>query len=201
MIQSERPSERTHIKVFVASTVYNFEHQLNDVFTFLDSMGYDVYMSHKGTIPLDSKKSNLENCLDAVRASDVFVGFVRPDYGSGVLTEGEKSIVHQEFETAFSREIPRFILADYRVVFTRMLCKEILLEERGKKRLLDPENLHFGKSRIMDSRSIQIYNDAIKDNVRPASRRKGNWVQEYVEMHTRIISKALSQRRLQETIW
>lgn len=57
--------ERSHIKVFVSSTVYDFESQLDMVYSTLDGYGYDVMMSHKGTIPLDSKLSNLENCLNA----------------------------------------------------------------------------------------------------------------------------------------
>jgi hypothetical protein len=36
------------------------------VYSTLDGYGYDVMMSHKGTIPLDSKLSNLENCLKGV---------------------------------------------------------------------------------------------------------------------------------------
>ncbi len=41
--------ERNHIKVFVSSTVYDFESQLDMVYSKLDVYGYDVMMSHKGT--------------------------------------------------------------------------------------------------------------------------------------------------------
>ena len=84
--------ERNHIKVFVSSTVYDFESQLDMVYSTLDGYGYDVMMSHKGTIPLDSKLSNLENCLKGVEDCDVFLGFVRPLTGTGILKPGEKSI-------------------------------------------------------------------------------------------------------------
>jgi hypothetical protein len=115
---------RNHIKVFIASTIYNFEYQLQKIYELIDGFGYDVCMSHKGTILLDSTKSNLENCTNGVEECDVFLGFIRPDYGSGVLEKGGKSIIHFEFETAYKRNIPRFILADYRVVFTRALFKD-----------------------------------------------------------------------------
>jgi hypothetical protein len=111
--------ERNHIKVFVSSTVYDFESQLDMVYSTLDGYGYDVMMSHKGTIPLDSKLSNLENCLKGVEDCDVFLGFVRPLTGTGILKPGEKSITAQEFEVAFKVNMPRFVLADYRVVFAR----------------------------------------------------------------------------------
>jgi len=93
--------ERNHIKVFVSSTVYDFESQLDMVYSALDGYGYDVMMSHKGTIPLDSKLSNLENCLKGVENCDVFLGFVRPLTGTGILKPEEKSITAQEFEVAF----------------------------------------------------------------------------------------------------
>ena len=38
--------ERNHIKVFVSSTVYDFESHLDMVYSTLDDYGYDVMMSH-----------------------------------------------------------------------------------------------------------------------------------------------------------
>lgn len=58
--------ERNHIKIFVSSTVYDFETDLRRIFATLDGFGYDVYMSREGTIPLDSKLSNLVNCVNGV---------------------------------------------------------------------------------------------------------------------------------------
>ena len=52
-------AERNHIKVFVASTVYNFQSDLDRIYNLLDGYGYDVLMSHKGTIPFDFPLSPL----------------------------------------------------------------------------------------------------------------------------------------------
>ena len=173
-------AERNHIKVFVASTVYNFEYVLRQVYELLDSYGYDVCMSHMGTILLDSSKSNLDNCINSVNECDVFVGFIRPDYGSGVLEKGGKSITHFEFETAYKREIPRFLLADYRVVFTRSLFRDSFVIENSTTKRIDFSQISFENNKVMDTRCIEMYNDAIKDKERPASKRTGNWVQEYI---------------------
>lgn len=173
-------AKRNHIRVFVASTVYNFEHQLKQLHELLDGYGYDVLMSHKGTILLDSTQSNLENCTNGVDESDVFIGFIRPDYGSGVLGKGGKSITHFEFETAFNRNIPRFVLADYRVVFTRALFRNSFVIEDSSAKMLDFDKISFENSNVMDTRCIRMYNDAIKDKEKPASKRTGNWVQEYI---------------------
>ena len=62
---------RNHIKVFVASTVYNFEYQLEKIHELLDNYGYDVLMSHKGTVLLDSKESNLTNCLNGIKECEI----------------------------------------------------------------------------------------------------------------------------------
>ena len=172
-------SKRNHIKVFVASTVHNFELQLDKIYELLDNYGYDVFMSHKGTLPLDSRESNLSNCLNAVNECDVFLGFIRPDYGSGVLDNKSKSIVHQEFETAYKRNIPRFVLSDYRVVFTRLLFRESFHIEDMTAKKIDFNEIPFANSKVMDTRCVRMYNDAIKDSEKPESKRTGNWVHEY----------------------
>lgn len=153
---------RNHINIFVASTVYNFEYVLRQVYELLDSYGYDVYISHMGTILLDSSKSNLDNCINAVNDCDVFIGFIRPDYGSGVLEKGGKSITHFEFETAYKREIPRFVLADYRVVFTRSLFRDSFVVEDSTAKRIDFNQISFENNKVMDTRCIRMYNEAIK---------------------------------------
>lgn len=174
--------ERNHIKIFVSSTVYDFESQLDTVYSTLDSYGYDVMMSHKGTIPLDSKLSNLENCLIGVEKSDVFLGFIRPLIGTGVLKPGERSITAQEFEKAYAMNMPRFVLADYRVVFAREFAwmmkispsdiPYVVKKESTDGRIVERPN------RVVHPECIDLYNVAIQQNSLPTNR-KGNWVQEY----------------------
>jgi Domain of unknown function (DUF4062) len=173
---------RNKIKVFVASTVYNFETELNTIYQLLDGFGYDVLNSHKGTFLIDSSESNLQNCIDGVNECDVFVGFIRPDYGSGVLAKGMKSITHIEFETAVSRKIPRFILADYRVSFTRSLIKKATVDNGSLKLSVNSGNIEFNNGKVMDIRCVELYEDMIKDKIPPLNR-KGNWVQEYISLN------------------
>lgn len=180
------PSPRNRIKVFVASTVYNFEPELQQVYNLLDGYGYDVYNSHMGTLPLDSSKSNLQTCLDAVKEVDIFLGFIRPDYGSGVIG-GKESITHLEFRTAIELGIPRFVLADYRVTFTRSLLRKAQIEIDSVLQKVEIEKLSLDP-KIMDPRCIQLYNEAIMSHVQPVENRTGHWVQEYknandIEMH------------------
>lgn len=196
-------AERNHIKVFVASTVYNFQSDLDRIYNLLDGFGYDVLMSHKGTIPLDSSKSNAHVCVEGVEECDVFLGFIRPDYGSGVLERGGMSITHMEFQTAMKRNIPRFVLADYRVVFTRSLFKDSYIIEDSTAKQINFDTISFDNCEVMDTRCVSMYNEAIKDKERPASKRTGNWVQEYydfdaIEMH--IESQFKYPARIQKLI-
>lgn len=174
-------AKRNNIKVFVSSTVYDFENTLDDIYTLLDTYGYDVLMSHKGTIPVDSHKSNLENCLEAVRESDVFIGIIRPLRGSGVLERGGKSITEYEFDEAFKLDIPRFILVDRDVVFARNFLRwmdmpytQIQYEKTKHK---DGKDVLM-KNEVVHPASLDMYNMAIKNN-EPPKLRVGNWVQPY----------------------
>lgn len=175
------PADRNHIRIFVASTVYIFQTELNKIYELLDNFGYDVLNSHKGTVLIDSKESNLTNCLNGVEECDVFIGLIRPDYGSGILQKNGKSITHLEFETAIRRDIPRFILADYRVAFTRSLIRKAELIDAGTSIKVHSGNIRFNDDKIMDIRCVQLYEEMRKDKLDPVTR-KGNWVQEYFSL-------------------
>ena len=178
--------ERNHIKVFVSSTVYDFETDLRRIFATLDGFGYDVYMSKEGTIPLDSRLSNLVNCVNGVEDCDIFLGLVRPRIGSGVLEKNGRSITAQEFDKAIEIGMPRFILADYRIEFAHKFLnlmnlnidsiplnrEKIEKQENGEDvKILLPNNVVHGEC-------VEIYRLAIQDQIKPANR-IGNWAQPY----------------------
>lgn len=179
--------ERNHIKVFVSSTVYDFEATLNRMFATLDSYGYDVYMSKAGTIPIDSRRSNLVNCVEAVDECDVFLGIIRPLVGSGVLKKGERSITAQEFDRAFELPMTRFVLADYRVAFAhdflRLVRQDLTTipdyyakketQEYGSEVEVRKPNL------TIHAEPVDLYRLAIQNHIRPAEDRIGNWAQPY----------------------
>jgi len=179
--------ERNHIKVFVSSTVYDFEATLNRIFATLDCYGYDVYMSKAGTIPIDSRKSNLVNCVEAVDECDVFLGIIRPLVGSGVLKMGERSITAQEFDRAFGLPMPRFVLADYRVAFAhdflRLVRQDLttIPDYYSKKEAReDGSEVEVRKPNLtIHAEPVDLYRLAIQNHIRPAEDRIGNWAQSY----------------------
>ena len=179
--------ERNHTKVFVSSTVYDFEATLNRIFATLDNYGYDVYMSKAGTIPIDSRRSNLVNCVEAVDGCDVFLGIIRPLVGSGVLKRGEKSITAQEFDRAFKLPMPRFVLADYRVAFAhdflRLVRQDLatIPDYYSKKEIQeDGSEVEVRKPNLtIHAEPVELYRQAIQNHIRPAEDRIGNWAQPY----------------------
>lgn len=46
-------------------------------------------MSHKGTIPTNPGLSNEENCVEAVKCCDVFIGIITGRHGSGIFRKEE----------------------------------------------------------------------------------------------------------------
>jgi len=77
---------------------------LDQVFGLLTSAGYEVWMSHKGTIPVDPDESGTSrNCVAAVRNCDLFLGILTTRYGSGQDKKADSlSIVHRGGERSAS---------------------------------------------------------------------------------------------------
>ena len=177
---------RNHIKVFISSTVYEFETELSRIFAQLDGYGYDVCMSKEGTIPLDSRLSNLVNCVNAVDECDVFLGIIRPLVGTGVLEKDGRSITAQEFDRVFTLGMPRFVLADYRVEFAHKFLRMMKLnlddipKYKEKKTVVGGETIvEREPNLVVHAECVEIYRLAIQDQILPPSMRKGNWAQPY----------------------
>lgn len=157
------------LNLMVASTVYNFQDQVGQICAVLGGYGYQVWNSHLGTIPLNPKLSNLENCVAGVRDCDLFLGIIRPSYGSG--------ITHEEVREAVKLKKPRWFLVHRDVVIARQLLTPYLYAEDGK-----PTGFALKKNPILDDlRSIELYNDAIQHGT-PLADRKGHWAQEFYRM-------------------
>lgn len=81
--------------IMVSSSVYGFEQTLDQIDAVLRGFGYRVWMSHNNSLPVNSKFSNFENCLRAVKRCDAFLGIIRGQYGSGRVSR-IRSITHRE---------------------------------------------------------------------------------------------------------
>lgn len=158
----------------VSSTVYGYEDLLDQIFAVLTKFGYDVWMSHRGTIPVNSTEHAFESSIKAVDSCDLFLGLITPQYGSGVV-EGEKSITHQEILRAIEINKPRWFLAHENVIFARQVLRGL-----GHKTSAQRLALKFsGAGGLRDLRVIDMYEAATREEVDELQERKGNWVQKF----------------------
>jgi hypothetical protein len=168
-------------KIMVSSTVYGIEELLERIYTLLTSYGFEVWLSHKGTLPVCSSRTAFENCIHAVEKCDLFLGIITPSYGSGCDPNqpDSLSITHQEIRRAVELNKPRWLLAHEHVVFARTL-----LDNLGYKGKLGRQALKLGKNDVFkDLRVIDLYEEATINLETPHSiplaERRGNWVQKF----------------------
>jgi len=144
----------------------------------LTRFGYEVWMSHKGTLPVLSSRTAFQNCLEAVEKCDLFLAILTPSYGSGKDPgkPDEPSITHQEIRRAIELRKPRWLLAHDHVVFARSLLKNLGFDGKGGRK-----DLTLKRTQILDDlRVIDLYEEATLDSVEvPLSERAGNWVQKF----------------------
>jgi hypothetical protein len=192
------------IKVMISSSVYHSEELLRLCHATLTSYGYDVMCSPAGTLPINPRKSNLQNCLAAVDACDIFVGFIQPLYGSGRDKATGKSVTHLELERAIERNKLRYMLVHSRVVVARQLLLPICFDGNGvrlKDNAFQPRRGFFD-----DLGSIEMYHLAMDAySGKEWSERMNNWVQEYHEdrealkfLSTQFADPGLIRRYLEE---
>lgn len=179
--------------ILVSSTVYGIEELLDRIYTVLTTFGYEVWMSHKGTLPVRSDRTAFENCLAAVDDCDLFLGLITPDYGTG--RDGKEiSITHQELQRAIAGKKPRWLLAHQSVVFARRFLRDLgyqTPEERATFQLAK------GSKSLGDLRVIDMYEEAILDT-RPIPERHGNWVQEFRTDEDALLYASAQFSRVQE---
>lgn len=128
--------EGDKIKIMISSSVYGFEVEIKQIATLLRTLGYEVMNSYCNTIPVSPKKSNLENCIDAVEKCDLFLGFIRTNCGTGNI--GDKNITFEEFKKAIELDKPYWFMVEKDVVFGRRLFRNgIKIKDDSKKNIWD----------------------------------------------------------------
>ena len=163
---------REVIKIMVSSTVYNFEKDLRQLCAAIESYKskeyqYQVLNSCIGSIYVAPGASNTEACLQAVDDCDFFFGIILPRYGSG--------ITHQEFTRAIELDKPRGFLSHFSVRYARELLAQYMYSNI-KSRERNPD-FSFSKTPVFeDVRIIEMYNEAIQDNL-PLEQRR--WAHEF----------------------
>ena len=165
------------IEIVVASSVYGYEDQLNQICGLFEQMGYQPINSHYKTMHADPSKSNLQICLAAVENCDAFFGVLRPFYGSGII--GATSITHEEMKKAIELKKPRWFVAHRDIRVARELFKQYrYLPDKS----LNPAFTYRSTKLMDDIRVIDMYNDTIQNDI-PAAERVGHWTDEFFDLN------------------
>lgn len=109
-------------RVFVSSTYYDLKHLRSAFEGFLESFGFEVVLSEKGSVAYSPDVPLDESCYREVEQADILVLVVGGRYGSeasGRGGEGDKdfysrydSITCEEFRTAVKSNIPIYVLIE-----------------------------------------------------------------------------------------
>lgn len=168
--------KKGNAKIMVGSTVYGFEDQISQIVAQLNTPGYEVLNSHYGSLRVNPHLSNLENCLQAVADCDLFLGIIRPYYGTGNM--GDKNITFEEIKMAIELKKPYWFLVHRDVVFARGLFKKVKLKSGDEIVLED--------NKLLDKRCIAVYEYVIKNHI-PVTLRNGNWAQEFYRLDEMMV--------------
>ena len=111
--EKDRACEHETYTVMISSSVHNYKDQLLTIRDYFLQKGFNVIMSMDGTIFADPRLGNFDNCLEAVKACDIFFGVIRPYCGSG--RDGGESITFKEFKQARESHKPCWYVIDNRI--------------------------------------------------------------------------------------
>jgi len=169
--------KKSEVKIMVGSTVYGFEDQISQIVAQLNTLGYKVLNSHYGSIKVNPNLSNMDNCLNAVAECDLFLGIIRPYYGTGNI--GDKNITFEEIKKAIELKKPYWFLVHRDVVFARNLFK--------KMKLKSGDEIVIEDNKLFDKRCIDVYEYVIKNHVKDLALRNGNWAQEFYRLDEMMV--------------
>ncbi len=178
-----KPKRSRRLTILVSSAVYGYEDMLESIYALLDGFGYQVLMSHKGTVPVDPDQSAMDSCLQAVAQCDLFLGLILPWYGTGKETASSLSITHREMIASIAANKPRWFLVHEHVAIARHVLNPYRVrDEGGKPRSpfeLQP-GLTFQRTPILsDLRVIDMLELAMRHDIPEVKDRRGNWVQSF----------------------
>jgi len=178
------------LRIMVSSAVYGIEELLEGIYALLTDYGYEVWMSHKGTVPIRPNMSASDSCLYAAENCDIFLGIITPWYGSGRNNKDELTVTHEELLRAFATDRPRWFLVHQDIPKIWRLLRAMGHDTAEKRALLS-----LGKKDVIsDFKILDMYETAIQHdpsgNVRIQDR-DGNWAQEFSDFdHALNIAQA-----------
>jgi len=167
--------QKKNTKLMLASTVYGYEDQLSKIIHDIAERSFKVLNSFHGSIKVNPRHSNLDNCIQAVDETNWFMGIVRPYYGTGNINE--KNITFEEMKTAIKLNKPRWFYIHRDVIFAEKIVDEIQVNNIEESETKIPNELL--PNHYIDNEAINLYDFVIKEKEKNLELRNGNWAQEF----------------------
>lgn len=172
-------------KLMLASTVYGFEDQLSKIIADLENQNFRIINSFYGSIKVNPKHSNLDNCIRAVEDTEWFLGIVRPYYGTGNIRDSDakksedKNITFEEIKKAVELDLPRWFYVHRDVQFGCKILDYVTVNTTFEEKKSGVATNELQTNPYIDPKTIQLYNYVIKDHETNVALRNGNWAQEF----------------------
>lgn len=159
----------------VSSTVTGQEDRLAQVYDVLRGLGYQVWMSARGTLPVGSHQTNLGNCLAAVDAADLVLILIDRRYGSVSADSADGlSVFHEEVRRVIDQDKPRLVFVHNDVALARRLYTPLRTGAPGPWVVPGFAPVEG----VLDSlRVLDVYDYALQTHVPNPAR--GTWVQPF----------------------
>lgn len=182
LVNQGRKNTRRKLRIMVSSAVYGYQEFLDRIYDLLVALGYEVWMSHKGTIPVCSDCDTMENCMHGVESCDLFLGIITGQYGK-TIRDGF-SATHLEFKRAIELNKPRWFIVDDRVIFARRFLNGLYRDKDFSNKLCREEIYFKGDAGFSDLRLIDMYELARE---RSPDGDDVKWVQEYRDDNSALL--------------
>lgn len=111
-------------RIFVSSTCYDLNEIRDNLYSFIESLGYTPVFSDKNDVFYHPDLHSHEACIKEIETCHIFILIVGGRFGGQYVYDDEKSIVNAEYEAAKKLQLPIFsfikreVHEDHRV-FTR----------------------------------------------------------------------------------
>jgi hypothetical protein len=93
-------------RLFVSSTCYDLNEVRDNMYSFIQEMGYTPVFSDKNDIFYHPDLHTHEACIKEIESCDIFILVIGGRFGGNYVYDMEKSIVNAEYEAAKNLKIP-----------------------------------------------------------------------------------------------
>jgi len=95
-------------RIFVSSTCYDLNEVRDNLYSFIENLGYVPVFSDKNDVFYHPDLHSHESCIKEIESCQIFILIIGGRFGGKYVYDTEKSIVNAEYEAAKKLNIPIF---------------------------------------------------------------------------------------------